>query len=86
MLQDAVIVRKRHKRFVKTTSDELIVYSLKSPEGFATSSSNNYEDKHDELISLICFWSEEALAKSCIRNSWTEYEVTEIDLNEFLEN
>lgn len=44
------------------------------------------EDEDGEPIGMICFWSEKALAKSCIKNGWEEYEPLEIDLTEFIEN
>ncbi|GAA4304134.1 hypothetical protein GCM10023183_17270 [Nibribacter koreensis] len=62
------------------------VIGLESEDGFATSSSNNYEDENKNPISMICFWSEKALARACSKDGWKNYTPTEIPLSEFLEN
>ena len=63
-----------------------IVYGLKSKNGFATSSSTHFEDNDGNPIGMICFWAEEVRAKSCIKDEWKKYNVTEIPLAEFMEN
>lgn len=65
-------------------SETSIVYGLENKEGFATSSSNDVED--EEPIPLICFWSEAALARSCKGGDWSDYNVVEVSLSDFLEN
>ncbi|TWP29423.1 DUF2750 domain-containing protein [Apibacter muscae] len=35
---------------------------------------------------MICFWSDESLAKSCIEKEWRNYQVSPLLLSEFLEN
>ncbi|WP_205500881.1 DUF2750 domain-containing protein [Rufibacter psychrotolerans] len=86
MIQDSIIVKQRHERFIKKICETEIVIGLESEEGFATSSSNNYEDEDDNPIQMICFWSERALAKACAKDGWANYTPTEIPLSEFLEN
>ncbi|MDF1549247.1 MAG: DUF2750 domain-containing protein [Bacteroidales bacterium] len=86
MLQNHITVKNRHKKFIKTVCESEIVYGLSNSEGFATSSSVHYEDKNGEPIGIICFWAEKARAKSCIKDGWAEYQVTEIPLSEFMEN
>lgn len=86
MIQDSIIIEKRHKRFVKTVCGSEIVYGLKNNKGYATSSSVHYEDDNEEPIGIICFWAEKALAKSCIKDGWAAYKVVEISLNDFMEN
>ncbi|RAU83015.1 DUF2750 domain-containing protein [Pontibacter arcticus] len=86
MIQDSLIVKQRHERFIKKICETEIVIGLESKEGFATSSSNNYEDEVDNPIQMICFWSEKALAKACVKDGWSNYTPTEIPLSEFLEN
>ncbi|MFT3703285.1 MAG: DUF2750 domain-containing protein [Agriterribacter sp.] len=86
MYQDHIAVKQRHQKFIKKVCDTGIVYGLESEDGFATSSSNASEDDNDEPIGIICFWSEKALAKSCIKNEWQDYQVVEISLSEFMEN
>ncbi len=86
MIQDSLLIEKRHDRFIKTVCKSEIVYGLKSNEGFATSSSVHFEDEEGVPIGIICFWAEKALAKSCIKNGWADYEVASITLSEFIEN
>ncbi len=85
MIQDSIIIEKRHKRFLKTVCESEIVYALKNTKGFATSSSINHENDEGEPIGIICFWAEKALAKSCIKDHWLTYKVVEISLTEFME-
>ncbi|WP_298897301.1 DUF2750 domain-containing protein [uncultured Psychroserpens sp.] len=86
MFQDSITLKNRHLKFIKTVSETEIVYGLKSKSGFATSSSTQYEDDDGNPIGMICFWSEKVRAKSCAKDEWKKYEVTEISLSEFMEN
>jgi len=86
MFQDSITLKNRHLKFVKTVSDSEIVYGLKSKNGFATSSSTQFEDDDGKPIGMICFWAEKVRAKSCAKDEWMNYSVTEISLVEFLEN
>jgi hypothetical protein len=64
----------------------MIVWGLENSEGFATSSSNDHEDNEGKSVGLICFWSEKALAKSCIKDDCSDYEPVEVPLTDFIEN
>ncbi|MEP0265405.1 DUF2750 domain-containing protein [Dokdonia sp.] len=86
MLQDAILLEKRHQRFIKTVCESEIVYGLKNRKGFATSSSIHDEDDQGNPIGMICFWANRALAKSCITDGWRRYKVIEIPLSDFMEN
>lgn len=86
MLKNHIDIRLKHEKFVKQVCETTIVYGLESEDGFATSSSNDFEDEDGEPVGIICFWSEKALAKSCAKDDWKGYETTEIDLAEFIEN
>ncbi len=86
MFQDSITVKNRHVRFVKTVCETEIVYGLENVEGYATSSSIHYEDENEAPIGLICFWSEKALAKSCIKSGWLNYKITEVKLSKFIED
>jgi hypothetical protein len=86
MLQDSVVVKQRHERFLRKVSETNVVWGLESDEGFATSSSTNFKNDRGESTSIICFWSEAALAKSCIREGWLGYAPVAIPLNDFIEN
>lgn len=86
MMQDSIITKQRHERFIKKVCETGVVWGLENNEGLATSSSDEYEDNDGEPIGLICFWSEKALAKSCIMDDWNDYEPVEISLSNFIEN
>ena len=86
MFQDSITLKNRHQKFIKSVSENGIVYGLKSKNGFATSSSTQFEDDNGNPIGMICFWSEKVRAKSCVKDEWKKYTVTEIPLAEFLEN
>ena len=86
MFKNHIDVKLKHEKFVKKVCETNLVYGLENKDGFATSSSNDLEDEDGEPIGIICFWSEKALAKSCSKNDWEEYEPTEIRLAEFIEN
>ena len=86
MLQNSITIKNRHNRFIETVCETEIIYGLKNKNGFATSNSVHYNDKNDVSIGIICFWSERARAKSCIRDKWKGYEPVEISLSDFMEN
>jgi len=86
MLQDSITIKNRHLNFIKKVSESEIVYGLKSKNGFATSSSTQFEDENGNSIGMICFWAEKVRAKSCAKDEWRKYNVTEIPLYEFMEN
>jgi len=86
MFQDSITLKNRHQKFIKTVSENGIVYGLKSKNGFATSSSTQFEDDYGNPIGMICFWAEKVRAKSCAKDEWKKYKATEIPLAEFMEN
>ena len=86
MLQDSLLLEKRYKRFIKIVCESEIVYALKNSNGFATSSSNEFEDENGNPVGIICFWAEKSRATSCIEKEWSSYKVHEISLPDFLEN
>lgn len=86
MQQDDNTLKLKLETFVKTVCKSKIVYGLESEEGFAISNSMDYDDENGEPVEVICFWSEEALADSCRKEDWANYQVVEIPLAEFMEN
>lgn len=86
MIQDSVLIEKRHKRFITNVCESEIVYGLENQEGLATSSSVHYEDEVGEPVEIICFWAEKSLAKSCIKDGWADYKISEVSLSDFMEN
>jgi Protein of unknown function (DUF2750) len=79
-------VKARYDAFISTVCASRKIYMLQSDEGFANSTSNAYTDENDEPIELICFWSTEALATACMADEWKDFEITDISLEEFIEN
>ncbi len=86
MFKDSITLKNRHQKFIKTISENGIVYGLKSKNGFATSSSTQFENDDGNPIGMICFWAEKVEAKSCAKDEWKKYKVTEVSLSEFIEN
>lgn len=86
MFKNHIDIKSKHEKFVKRVCETNIVYSLENESGFATSSSNELEDEEGEPIEIICFWSEEKLAKVCARDGWKEYKTVSVNLNDFIEN
>ncbi len=84
-MKDSIEIIERHKKFIEQICETELVYTLENEEGFAISYSNNYEDEDGEPIQLNCFWSNEALAKSCIKEEWSEFKIYSIPLDKFIE-
>jgi hypothetical protein len=83
---DHETIKGRYDNFIKTICKTRKVYLLQSEEGFANSTSNDYTDENDQPIELICFWSSEELANACQADEWSDFEITDISLEEFIEN
>lgn len=79
-------LKNRYSDFIKQVSDSEIVYALKGDKGYATSYSSEMEDEDGDAVQLVCFWSNESYAKSCIENEWSDYSIDTLSLNDFLEN
>lgn len=79
-------IEQRHQKFIETICESEVVFALENGEEFATSQSESYEDEEGEPSGLICFWSNEALAKSSINEDWADFTVSTIPLAEFIEN
>ncbi len=47
MLQHSISIKKKHQQFIKEVVANEIVWVLKSEEGYATSSSNDFEGLED---------------------------------------
>jgi hypothetical protein len=86
MLQDHLTIQNRHADFIKKVCESEIIYALKGDKGYAISYSNEMEDEDDEAVQVVCFWSDEARAKSCIGGEWSDYHTDTLALNDFLEN
>jgi len=86
MSQNDNTIKLKLDTFVKAVCKSKIVYGLESEEGVAISDSVDYDDENGEPVEVICFWSEEALAESCITEGWANYQVVETPLAEFMEN
>lgn len=84
-MKDSIDIINRHKKFIEQICETELIYTLENNDDFAISYSNNYEDNNGEPIQLNCFWSNEALAKSCIKEEWSEFQIYQIPLNKFIE-
>src|SRR5690606_31654862 len=82
MFQDSITLKNRHQKFIKTVSENGIVYGLKSKNGFATSSSTQFEDDNGNPIGMICFWAEKVRAKSCAKDERKKSCLSEIPSGE----
>jgi len=72
---------KRHKEFIEQTVKTGQVWGLKSKEGWATSTSIEYDD-----TGVLPFWSSEEYASVCAKEDWADYQPDEFSLSEFLEH
>ncbi|TWP30186.1 DUF2750 domain-containing protein [Apibacter muscae] len=86
MLQNPSTIQNKYKNFVTRVVANERLYALENNKGYATSYSNRVEDENGDPIEMICFWSDESLAKSCIEKEWRDYQVSPLLLSEFLEN
>ncbi|MCH2193813.1 DUF2750 domain-containing protein [Kordia sp.] len=86
MFQDSALIKQRHTKFISTVCTTEIVSALKNRKGFATTSSNHYDDVDGNPVEMICFWAEKARVKSCIKGEWKSYKTQQIQLTDFLEN
>lgn len=86
MFKNQIDIKLKHEKFIRKVCETNIVYGLENEVGFATSSSNEFEDEDGDPIEIICFWSEEILAKVCAKNEWKGYKTVPIDLTDFIEN
>jgi len=86
MIQNSIAIKRRHQKFIEEISESRIVWALENSDGFATSTSNHFEDNDGRPIGLICFWSNRKLANVCAKEAWSEYNPKELRLEEFMEN
>jgi hypothetical protein len=75
-----------HDLFVKKICETGTVWGLENDNGFAMSSSADYEDASGEPLESICFWSDITLAKVCLKDEWAGYSTAKIELGDFLEH
>jgi len=86
MIQDHLTIKNRHSDFVKKVCESEIIYALKGDKGYAVSYSNEMEDEDGDPVQMVCFWSDEVRAQSCIGGEWSDYQTDTLALNDFLEN
>lgn len=86
MTQDSTAEKQKEVNFIQKVCETGFVWALENAEGFATSSSNQYEDEEGEPVEMICFWSNESLAAACAKEDWNEYTPAKLPLGEFIEN
>lgn len=86
MFQNAESIKRHHKKFIDEIVETETVWSLRSAEGLATSSSVKQKNEDGAPMDMVCFWSNQKLAGVCGRKYWKEYAPSEIPLSIFLEN
>lgn len=75
-----------YEAFIEKIVASQKVYTLHNEKGeYATCYSADYEDEDGEEIDVLCFWSDEKLANACKVDEWTDNQVEEIPLAEFIE-
>lgn len=72
------LANQRYDKFINEVTKTKIVYGLKKDDGWANHS--------DEDSSLVLFWSEWDSAKLCLNSVFTDYQIVEIPLNDFIED
>jgi hypothetical protein len=85
-MQDASIEKQKHERFIKQTCQSGVVWGLENQDGFAMTSSAEFEDSDGEASEVLCFWSEVGMAKLCINDEWENYKTAKVELADFMEN
>lgn len=86
MLEEDVIAKERHEKFIEKVCATEKVWTLEKDNGYATATSIHYEDDNDEPVEVLCFWSEKDLAELCAKEDWEGFKPVEIGLAEFIEN
>ncbi|WP_078410754.1 DUF2750 domain-containing protein [Priestia abyssalis] len=66
--------KRRCENFIRRVSESKTVWGLKSKDGWCVCESNEYEDTE-----VILFWSDEAYARQCVVEEWSNYKPTSID-------
>jgi hypothetical protein len=86
MSEDPNTIKQRREKFIKEVCKSEVVWLLENTDGFATTSSNEYDNEDGEPVDLICFWSDLDLAKDCVSGDWKGYNPAEVTLGDFIEN
>lgn len=73
--------QRRYENFIKRTSESNTVWGLKNEDRWCVCESNDYEDTE-----VMLFWSDEAYAKQCAIEEWSDYKPEPIPLEEFMNN
>ncbi len=86
MIEESIVIKQNHEKFVRSICETGTVWALENKDGLATSNSDEFEDEEGNPVLLFCFWADKALATSCITGEWHDYKPIEIPLNTFIEN
>lgn len=82
MFENTSAAKDRHRRFVERVVLSRIVWSLKGAEGWAATASTADATRGREVLP---FWSDRASAAQCAKESWANYEATQIPLDLFIQ-
>lgn len=77
---------QNHQRFIQDVCQQGKIWTLKSPDVYAISSSINYTNDEGEPLPMLCAWSSKELALACAKQEWEVFEAESIELGSFLED
>jgi hypothetical protein len=72
--------KRRYERFIQRVTETKLVWGLKDDEGWCICASNKFEN-----TDVMPFWSDEAYARQCAVEEWSNFEPTLIPLEEFMD-
>ncbi len=75
-----------YRKFIADVVKTETVWVLEDDEGCANIDSNSYETETGEPEIVLCYWSDEKLARACSKEHWPDHKVDEIPLSDFIEN
>ncbi|MGB0523665.1 MAG: DUF2750 domain-containing protein [Flammeovirgaceae bacterium] len=79
-------IEKNHQRFIEEVCRQGKVWTLKSPDVYAISSSLNYADQQGQPLPMLCTWSNKGFAIACAKKEWGDFEPEAIELSSFMED
>lgn len=77
---------QNHQQFIQDVCQQAKVWTLKSPDVYAISSSINYNDNQGQPLPMLCTWSSKSQALACAQQEWGDFKPESIELSSFLED
>ncbi len=76
-----VSLRDYYEKFINEVIETEIIWGLSNDDGWAVCESNDFEDKE-----VILFWSNEKAAAKLVNEEWSDYQVTPIRFEDFIDD